>query len=820
MTDPSRYIRYEADPRLRAAWEPWDKPRYGDEAFTPEALVCALVLIETLGRELATLTVSERFPLLSEKFLYGFKTNQDRTFGSEGYILDVLAEDGPARDVLTAAAPPTLPSLRHIHVLTEDLLKHKDTRQLPSSAGSAPREESEGWREAFAFGLFLRNTDAHKANYKGEVIAGLWSDPAFLRFIIEPLNQWTAWMVDSTCDTLSRFRLATVQAATPTQVILQPGNERVSLVDGPHEYLEFAHAPGHSWYLQMSEGRVLRAFPRIHTVEELRSAFTSVKSAGPKTPNRQSPMYLAAKRGTMVVVIGPEFGLPTELDHPGARHVINRIGDVLAHREFEVYRPFLTGLASERLRIEKLTTIPPGDGLSGAQEAKFVGRLTALAVEATLLYADAISSARLPLVSCRGLPANPAASLRLSAKMMEVVRSIEDLTARFHDLDDLGEEAIARNLKDVAGELSSPPNTILPSQVEWLTDLVWHALRFDAPFFPDSESTAAQLALSGRAEGLDKALRVHATASGGPALVLGSEGCAAYLPLWLARTAKRVRERGRADARQTRRTPDPHVTLVRALQVCLETRGPGAAKPVFVIDTTFDQRLSEALAGAALPNSLVFPVTVGDVAAWCVRDFPNGKAQFLAHSVGTHAQSVGSLGARVVVVKPFGAPLETLGTLSNFVREEDWRSDDEDERPPGWLTTIWHSNRNPSVTHRVLWHDISILRDLVRPEDSLPPGLRHQLHKALPSSHGQAEVFFLGYPLDEQGRRMRIVADIQPAEPNPGQTAPAATYYSQPPPAGLTHTYLMKAKLGVGEVSLADSIRYLAAWLDYEGRTP
>jgi len=463
---------------------------------------------------------------------------------------------------------------------------------------------------------------------------------------------------------------------------------------------------------------------------------------------------------------------------------------------------FLTELVADRLRMDSLRDLSPSGAATVSAEAELVGRLGLIAFEATMLYATAIKSSDKPLASERTLRLPADDYRRLKKDIVEMAQSLTARTAQFRDKSDFGGQLMSANLKVVAGEISTQEG-ITALQVGWLTDLVWHAIRFDAPYYPDSESMAVQIALCA-AEHDSSNLRVHAAAASGPALVVGQDRCAKYYTEWLGRMIGRV-DRAQASIVRRKDTCDPYATLVRALRVSLDKTNEKKgipASPVFVIDASLDQRMCDALERSKVSSAVVFPISVGDIPGWGVRTSPENTRRLMLYEETPTSNKVSKLGARVVIVKPYGAPLEDLPVLS---------ADSTDDQQQ-WLDGHTDKKKKKQTTsHRILSDDLSVLHDLVRKEDSLPPGLRKELHTSVRTPGW--DLFFLGYPLDEQGRRMRIVADVEPQDDEFG-IEPKRYYISQPTPTGLTRLYLDRAGFTVSDQGLTESMSDLADCLD------
>ncbi len=314
------------------------------------------------------------------------------------------------------------------------------------------------------------------------------------------------------------------------------------------------------------------------------------------------------------------------------------------------------------------------------------------------------------------------------------------------------------------------------SQLEWLGDLLWHTIRFDAPMFPRTDDLALQLSLCGPAECLARVPLGTAAA-----IFPGQEGrnscsCTRAMVQYFDRClAGREASKGRTsfhraiakllwqtsikasvdDGKQPEETADPEA-------VARDLDQP--AQPL-VITSNLDNEIERNLKMARVPYYVLFPVTCSEPvrqdtqsgkwthhvsSAWILREEIPGRepvsyylsrtisfsdmCQQLNSSRGAH-HLTGSAGRLPgpLVVKLRGSPLHDPPTEGNFeqlcIEKTDKKAHDD-------------VKRNAHFGPRILLSSVDFYREISE-TGAFPQCVKDLLRD-------EERVFcFLGYPLDD-----------------------------------------------------------------------
>ena len=795
MPDPinsecMRNYHYYLSQDLHEAWDSWKLP---DQEKFDQFEKC-IEFIEVLLTEVTDLSISAMAENLPPGFRTSYSKEKKVTFGGAFRLLCKL-KGSPFDDIKSSK-----PESRQDMVSIEGILNNVKSKleELATPQEGAPEDVAprtlEGWLRAVEIFVQFRNLIGHRAKMQqgdckptinvSDKLRALLSDDHYTK----PLCKWAEWLAFSAVNVFINYRIGSYktsdQNALTFNLVSSKGKEiRVArnLIIGQQEPVIGEH-----WYIQMLGDNPDGAFLRLSDDDKIRMAIAKCNPV-------ISPIYKAASNGTLMAVIGPELGYPTDDSEIGAKEILHRIDKLSSDINYRQTGDFLHALAKQRLHLSEQPETNVFTLVRIDKPTELAGKLALIAKAATIHYAETLSSGSSPLSTKDVVKMEPIA---LSALCRDILRLAQEIKSAPADEVDLGAMAISMDLVDIRSEIALDKGISL-SQVDWLTDLLWHTLRWDAPYYPDSESMAIQISLCARTETINpKVLRFHGAASSSSGLVIEPENCQEYITGWLSRLKRRVD----TAKKNIQIKNDPHTMIARAMAVCLSARNSttkrlGIGNSVFIVDASLDQRMADALEASGVPSAIVYPVTVSDKPAWAVRRFPEKDAEcdLLADSGlgGTEKAVQGGTPPRVVVIKPFGAPGEDTNhkNLNSAVLKlfHD-----------GMAFFDGMNAESLEIKHRILFDDISILHDLIKPVDSLPPGFRTLLHDE-PSPSRKWELFFLGYPLDEPGRRTRLIADVHPntQDPrnNPGKPlrTPVRHYLSEPAPTGLDSQYLFRA---------------------------
>jgi hypothetical protein len=568
-------------------------------------------------------------------------------------------------------------------------------------------------------------------------------------------------------------------------------------------------------YVRFDEERnATELFARLENSEQVQSSKLDLAEV------TDSKIFRSAENGLFLPLIGTTFGLPDRQESPGAAEVLARARAVVGQERFRSLETFLARVVSQRLgfEVKDLKPLTPmGTRDTGRDE--LVGELALLASQAARAIGSALAKSGPPLTG--EVEVLDEADVKpLREQIGQVLLFLNNSLGSMPTADrvDLGLDAIANGLL-VLDRHDVESKKLSLASIAWLNDLVWHALRWDAPFYPDSRALDLQLSL-GVQRDPDRGFVVwgSSTAFSSAVLYLEPPKLNDYLVNWSRRMEGRV-FRAVSSSRGWR---DPYRLVAKAMALCLEKRqgldadlGVGYKKNVFVVDATFDQRMCNALEKAGAKVAVVYPVDIIDennikYPAWGMRRSKPVEAS-AEYSVlwddcdrTINYQDV----PRVIVIKPFGAPLESVEQLARAV-----------DRAKATLQNFPIDDHGKVCRYRVepkyLFDDVSILRDIIRIQDSMPPGFRQAIH----DQNDPFELFFLGYGIEEYGRRARMIADVRPPHDIGRDVSAQPRYLSQPPPSGLTYQYLKRAGLFIDDsMPLQAAMKDLALSLDQCGR--
>jgi TIR domain-containing protein/SIR2-like protein len=321
------------------------------------------------------------------------------------------------------------------------------------------------------------------------------------------------------------------------------------------------------------------------------------------------------------------------------------------------------------------------------------------------------------------------------------------------------------------------------AHVEWIGDLLWHTIRFEAPMYPSPEDLAFQLAVCLDTSILPRKERVSTVAE----LASGKRR------VELIRRWFHVYSRGGMS--------QFYEALARALCYAgpgepLRKRRPGAAFegsdehvqtiPI-AITTNFDMELEGALESHKRTYHVVFPVSVRESKGWedDIRELPS---DWLLRTVtwdeddepipptdvllGKNTlEELAQQFLGPLIVKLHGSPLHKLPKPNKFVQGVPLRINLD----------------KPSVEyeHRISLSDFDLIKAMVERDKYWPPGLKELLN-------AQGRVLcFLGYPLADTDSRIRLSEHLN------SETQKRTLYLIDFPEDPLRHALLKRIKVGL-----------------------
>ena len=815
-----------AHKNLQDCWQVWKKSLKARNAVD-EAKKCA-ELVETLARETRIWVFSK---LADSRELPDNLTppSARSVFGREVEFLDRFRENPSVGDLLGAkpdgASSGFVPLQRVYELVTAyDEDSDRAAEDIKRRFGQLEKSNQQTWLTMLHEFVPFRNLDSHRTNQldsDGAPVTVIEDLERVAPLIAQAMRERVPWMM---LQAAARFGSYEVQSRDDVK---RDSHETVYELRRDKAF--DSTRAGH-WYARYDdEHNLVELFPRLESDAQVRTVVRD-----PAADSAESALFNSAKTGCFLPLIGPAFGLPDLPDSPGATEVLRRAWDVVSDDRYEPLKGFLTRVVSDRLNLVDIPDLTPAapkrcDDL----RARLVGELADLASKATMALGRSLSKSGSPLTG-KSEVLDEDEAVALSKRIKEVSEVVRTLSRTIPETDciDLGAYAIEQSLRDLNND-EVRDNRLSLNSVSWLDDLVWHALRWDAPLYPDSEALDLQLLLGARrSDNRRGAILGRSPASSGAALVIEPQKLVEYLESWSRRIEKRMR--AAVIGAKSRGWKDPYETLAKAMVLCLEMRQKGTTadseqrfdqrRNVFIVDATFDQRMCTALEQERAMGAVVYPVDIVDAdnnkyPVWAMRRFPrpvnaDDETSILWDNCGRTIdwQDV----PRIIVLKPFGAPLERIDQLEDAQRRAQRELNNLNFPVPE------ERQKSTVIQRRYLFDDVSILRDMVRRQDSMPPGFRHTIHDY---TDRMFELYFLGYAIDEYGRRARIVADVRP-EDDDGREKDSRgkpRFVSHPPPNELVFHYLMRAGFADYDTPLPTAMRDLALSLEQskrEGGTP
>jgi hypothetical protein len=812
MTDDLRredFLHIHRD--LQQLWNAWRESRAANNSI--EAFENCYLLMQLLASE-TRIWLFSRLSSRGELPRTIVPPRADCAFGSEVNFLNRLKHH-PSMSALAVSRPDgsdRFISLASVLMLFNQYAEysHSDLRgeRVKLAFDQLAKDSHDTWLDSLELFVRFRNLDDHPTNQldsRGAPIVITKRLKVFAPLIADAMGDWIPWMVRQAAIAFGSYKLRSKEeVAAENHFALH--NLRVRQ--------GFDLSSAHKWYVYYDEkGTPVELFARLETNEQISNV---VKRLADDT---ESALFKSAARGRLLPLIGPAFGLPDQPYSPGAAEVLQRARDIVGEERFESVEEFLKSVIADRLNLP-IPSLASASRQSCDTKARLAGELALLASHASRSFGNSLSASGLPPTG--GSEAlDPTEAGAISDRIADVSAAVRAFNKDIleSNLIDLGADGIVDFLNWFGDEVRAGRLSL--ASVVRLADLVWHALRWDAPLYPDSEALDVQLWLgTPRLKDSRRPMYGRAPASSGAALLIEPPKLIDYLEGWSLRTELTIRN-ALIEARR-KEWQAPHELVAKAMVLCLEVRqgvspdsGGFGTKNVFVVDATFDQRMYEALEDAGAARAVVYPVDMVDnrgdkYPAWAIhRSLPvdnrDGLDEYSILWAGGRTIDKQDV-PRVIVIKPFGAPLELTENLSDAAMKAK-------NLCPGPLHFEWPKNYI-SVKHRYLIDDVSILKDLVSTTDSMPPGFRDTLH----SDYGNNpfELYFLGYALDEYGRRAHMLADVRPLEDRSLESTDRQYhterqhYLSQPPPSGLVCLYLERAGIVQYSTSLRKAMEDLA----------
>jgi len=812
-----------AHKNLQVSWQVWRKSSRTRSNASDEVKRCG-ELMEMLARETRIWILSKLADLGQ---LPSVRPSAKSAFGHEVNFLRGLRTH-PSLCKLADSSPDASYSfveLKKVEDLVRAYLREPDLDRFKRDFDDLEKGTSRPWLDTMSDFVPFRNIDSHgtaQPNAEGvptNVTARL---PHVAPSIAQAMRERIEWMMLQAAEHLGKYELRSREdVAADRDYSVRKLLTRKAFDLSAADY----------WYVRYDdendERNAVELFPRLESENQFESFESAVVGA---TELPESPMFVSAKCGRFLPLIGPAFGSPDHADSPGATEVVERARTVVGDERYTALAGFLARLVSDRLNLDIPDLAAGPSGSCDTLRTRLVGELASLASQATVAFGRSLSKWGTAFTENGELLDDGDVE-----PLMKQIRTVRDFVKSLHndrtmsegDRTDLGVDAIADGLHVLGADEVSDKRLSVTS-VAWLGDLVWHALRWDASLYPDSQALNVQLSLGmGGSPVRGGAALAHTLASSGTALSIGASELEEYLASWSRRRETRAKNSARTS--KERAWQDPYEVIAKALDLCLKMRhlntyptAPDregtedsecrleAGNAVFVVDATFDQRMCESLKMIGGKYAVIYPIDIVDKdnikhPAWAMRRFPRPAKADLEYSVlwddcgrTIDWQDV----PRILVIKPYGAPLEPTEPIEKAVL----RAQEELRNFP---VDVDRRGKFYPITRRFLFDDVSILKDMVQKQDSMPPGFRNAIHN---SAEKPFELFFLGYAIEEHGRRARIVADVRPASDDGQDPKNKPRYLSQPSPApaGFVYHYLERAGFKNQKISLGRAMKDLA----------
>jgi len=293
VVDESRYILRNAHFTLEDARNAYLNIELIDSV---DDLRTCLTYVEVLCRELAILAMSAKTKGdLSKSFVRGFDNDKPRSFGADVFCLAHLSDVGPTRFVLGSKSVPDLTPLEATVARATSFLKTGD----PLSLATPPGRTSEATSCLSVFKQFnlLRRLVSHTEKDE-QFIAHRLRDRSWLDFVVRGISGWPEWLASTAFAAVSSFRLFKLASQDLTSVKYKRKGELVELQTSSVEGDVRATSTNYDWYLEYSDNKPKRAFPRIESGKDVEAFLARCR---PRV--RQSSMFASATKGCLAVVI-------------------------------------------------------------------------------------------------------------------------------------------------------------------------------------------------------------------------------------------------------------------------------------------------------------------------------------------------------------------------------------------------------------------------------------------------------------------------------------------------------------------------------------
>ncbi|MCP4546713.1 MAG: toll/interleukin-1 receptor domain-containing protein [bacterium] len=325
-------------------------------------------------------------------------------------------------------------------------------------------------------------------------------------------------------------------------------------------------------------------------------------------------------------------------------------------------------------------------------------------------------------------------------------------------------------LSDEWGTANASKPKLSTVHLEWISDLLWYTIRFDAPMYPTDYELAFQLTFASTTGQYTH--RPHREP-------LGTVGYYARTRTGISEISRWFKHYANGSALQS----EFYVTTARAL---CHSIGKGSGELPIAISTNFDNDLEQILRSRNHPFSTLVPVYIGAGSIessdqyWllCVadgkkptnEDNPYTSWRLLGASSGT--KKLEGFAKGPLIVRLHGAPMIDLPAM-----------EDVDIRSVPDMT----SPRKKVINHRLILWDYDIL-DWLTDTNSWPSALRKLLASRL--------LFFLGYRLKDADNRLKIFDQTRPGKTSDGTETQRSIYLIDHQRVDSIHkTYLRRPRM-------------------------
>jgi hypothetical protein len=340
-------------------------------------------------------------------------------------------------------------------------------------------------------------------------------------------------------------------------------------------------------------------------------------------------------------------------------------------------------------------------------------------------------------------------------------------------------DGMLNDIQPQYSEATIRPAEMSLSQLEWVGDLLWHTMRFDAPMFPSPEDFAFQLSICGGTPCVSR-IPLGIVTAAFPKQEKRNSCTRAMFRHYDGYLAQRIRNKGEPSfyeqiakliwqrtLERSRHDTGPQPTrseVEETVLSCVSDKGQRLAKPM-AITSNLDNEIERNLETAQVPFYVLFPVTYrepqkneqDDNPAWMLREeLPGKKARsyYISRSVpfasiaaklnrlrgGTDPPEIAGCLAGPLVVKLRGSPVHDLPGSNDFIQIL------ETEKNEGINRSQEHEvdgiDNDAIFNHRILLSTVDFCREIWSNE-GLPQLVKDLLRES------DRNLCYLGFPLDD-----------------------------------------------------------------------